>query len=946
MRIRTLHIDGFGCIRDREIEFDPVRTSLLIAQNEQGKSTLALSILALLYGLPEEGEGDGVPSLRAFSPWGGGAYRARLTIECRRGVLTIERDFTEGTVKVTDDQGRDITQEFETRVGLRVGESLLGLSRQGFAKTAFVRQNEILAMKGGPEITRKLKATADSETGYVTVEEASEVLSRFLASEGEGLDREVASRQDLVVSLKKRHDALVLLRMQADELGFGIDRNFHRERELVAAIRRAEYLAALAAETVVTARIEAEERRRAEVGSLEEEAKALAAFHEFPAEAWDELQRLAGQLETIDREIAALQAEFEGNISGPKRDLEKRRAPYLGMSGMSPGEADQLADAIAKLKAAGEAFLEKKGQFAAEEDRLAKENVSVGKFDELTGRFGKLTQDDGAFLVAFPNRWKQNKGSHEDKKGDRDARVEAVKGIEEVRTKRRGRLLAAAIVAPIVLFVIAAILHGTKPLLWGLVGAGVIAAGGLGAATSRCRAFRRVEQDQAEGDAKRLTEEIANVEGVLKAMESRLRDLSQKSAIPKLEQMVQLYVYWRQLEGKTANARAIRAERQERERAFEVAQTAALVFFQRAKRQVSPVTVDACEKLITDLRESFKLTEELVRLSTQEADLLSRRGGRAQARREAQAKARHMLRSGGVEEEDLAKGLVRFRESRERHFRRRDLVEKQIPAARAPLSADSDLGGWKGRQRDLKGRLAEMRAAAGTLGALRVENDEDAYLEEFRAGNEELTRVRTERLDLLRKTGELLAEYRREAPSVSRSLAEESRGLTRARMLRRSIHVAVDALKEISKEIYMTWAGELNRRSSQVLTKLTPDYDGVRFRDDLTFSIFRKDLARDLTQSEVDALLSTGAKDQVYLAVRLALADYFSTKGEPIPVILDDPFATADDQRFSRAMEYLTGDVAGGHQVILLTCHEHRHRWWLEETHAPKTRHLRVIPFP
>ncbi len=946
MRIRRLHIDGFGCIREREIDFDPARASLLIAQNEQGKSTLALSILALLYGLPEEGEGDGVPALRAFSPWGGGAFRASLTIECRRGILTIERDFLAGTVKVTDGDGRDITGEFETRVGLRVGETLLGLSRQGFAKTAFVRQNEILAMKGGPEITRKLKATADSETGYVTVEEASEVLARFLASEGEGLDREVASRQDLVASLKKRHDALLELRLRADESGFAIDHNFHRERELVAAIRRAEYLAALAAETVVTARIEAEERRRADVAGLEEEARVLAPFHEFPAEAWDELQRLAGQLETIDREIGALQAEFEANISGPKRELEKRRAPYLGMGGMVPGDADKLADAIAQLKAAAEALLEKKGQLAAEEDRLAKENVSLGKYDELTGRFGKLTQDDGAFLVSFPNRWKQNKASHAEKTEDRDGRTSAALAIDEARTKRRGKLLAATIVAPILLFVLAAILRGTKPLLWGLLGAGVVALGGLGAATSRCRAFRRVEQDQAEADVKRLGEEIANVEGVLKSMENRLRELSLKAGIQKLEQMVQLYVYWRQLDGKTANARAIRAERQERERAHEVAQTAALVFFQRAKRQASAVTVDACEKLLVDLRESFKLTEELVRLSTQEADLLSRRGGRAQARREAHAKARHLLRTGGVEEEDLAQGLVQFRESRERHFRRRDLVEKQIPAVRAPLSADSDLGSWKGRQRDLRGRLAEMRATDGALVGLCVEHDEESCLEEFRAGNEELTRVRTARLDLLRRTGELQAEYRREAPAVSRGLAEETRGLARARMLRRSIHVAVDALKEISKEIYMTWAGELNRRSTQVLTRLTPDYDGVRFRDDLTFSIVRKDLGRDLTQSEVDALLSTGAKDQVYLAVRLALADYFSTKGEPIPVILDDPFATADDQRFSRAMEYLTGDVAGGHQVILLTCHERRHRWWLEETHAPKTRHLRVIPFP
>ncbi len=946
MRIRRLHIDGFGCIRDREIEFDPEHASLLIAQNEQGKSTIALSILALLYGLPEEGEGDGAPALRSFQPWGGGPYRARITLECRRGLLTIERDFAHGKVKVTDAEGHDITSQFETRVGLRVGEAILGLSRQGFSKTAFVRQNEILAMKGGPEITRKLKATADSETGFVTVEEAIEVLDKFLAREGEGIDREIGERQDAVLALQKRNDELASLRRMADDLGFEVDRNFQLERELLARIRRAEYLASLAAETVVTARIDTEERRRAEVASLETEAASLKAFHDFPAGAWDDLQRLSGQLETIDREIAALQAEFEANLAGPKHELERKRAPYLGMNGMTPGNADELAAAIMRLKAAAAALLEKKGQLAAEEERIGREGAPLLKYDELAARFSKLTVDDGAFLLAFPIRWKENKASHEQKKAERDKQAAEARAIEEARGKRKRTLAMVAGVAPVVLCAIAFVLHSRPAAFYGLLGAAAVALAGVGVPLAKVGSWFRDEQDQAEGEVKRLNGEIQNVEGVLKAMEARLREVSQKAGIAKLEQAVQLFAYWKQLEGKTANARALRAERQERERALEVAQTAALVYFQRAKRQAPQVTVDACEKLLVDLRESFVLTTEMVRLSTMEAEVLSRRGGRAQARREAHANARHLLRSGGVVEEDLAVGLERFRERREKHFRRRDLVEKEIPSARSPISPDGELAGWKARQAEARSTLAAMRRDDGALAKLVVERDEASCLADYRAGTEELSRVRTERLDMLRKVGELQTEHRREAPGVRRELAEAGRALARARMLRRSAHVAVDTLREISKGIYMTWAGELNRRSTKVLGKLTPDYEGMRFRDDLTFSIFRKDLARELAQSEVDALLSTGAKDQVYLAIRLALADYFSTKGERIPLILDDPFATADDQRFLRAMEYLTGEVAGEHQVMILTCHERRHRWWLEETHAASTRHLRVIPFP
>ena len=68
-------------------------------------------------------------------------------------------------------------------------------------------------------------------------------------------------------------------------------------------------------------------------------------------------------------------------------------------------------------------------------------------------------------------------------------------------------------------------------------------------------------------------------------------------------------------------------------------------------------------------------------------------------------------------------------------------------------------------------------------------------------------------------------------------------------------------------------------------------------------------------------VLSRGTRDQLYLCLRLALADEITQKGEPIPLILDDPLVNFDDARLASSLE-LFGELAQKRQIIFLTCHE------------------------
>jgi len=68
------------------------------------------------------------------------------------------------------------------------------------------------------------------------------------------------------------------------------------------------------------------------------------------------------------------------------------------------------------------------------------------------------------------------------------------------------------------------------------------------------------------------------------------------------------------------------------------------------------------------------------------------------------------------------------------------------------------------------------------------------------------------------------------------------------------------------------------------------------------------------------ASLSTGAAQQVYLCLRLGLAEEEASKRTSLPLIMDEVLVNFDDERVRGVAEAIA-DVAQRHQVIMFTCH-------------------------
>lgn len=66
--------------------------------------------------------------------------------------------------------------------------------------------------------------------------------------------------------------------------------------------------------------------------------------------------------------------------------------------------------------------------------------------------------------------------------------------------------------------------------------------------------------------------------------------------------------------------------------------------------------------------------------------------------------------------------------------------------------------------------------------------------------------------------------------------------------------------------------------------------------------------------------LSTGTREQLYLAIRMAFITHYTEQHEPLPVLMDDCFVNFDDARTRLALQTLLG-WGDSVQTILLSCH-------------------------
>jgi len=128
-----------------------------------------------------------------------------------------------------------------------------------------------------------------------------------------------------------------------------------------------------------------------------------------------------------------------------------------------------------------------------------------------------------------------------------------------------------------------------------------------------------------------------------------------------------------------------------------------------------------------------------------------------------------------------------------------------------------------------------------------------------------------------------------------------------------ALTVAQETLAEARAELQRRFAPRITKRAQAMLSGMTGGrYHSVTMSDDfsLRVSAGEEETLRDAIWR------SDGTVDQLYLALRLAVAEELTPKA---PLILDDVLVRFDDKRMAAAVELLK-DMAQDRQIILFSC--------------------------
>jgi uncharacterized protein YhaN len=142
-----------------------------------------------------------------------------------------------------------------------------------------------------------------------------------------------------------------------------------------------------------------------------------------------------------------------------------------------------------------------------------------------------------------------------------------------------------------------------------------------------------------------------------------------------------------------------------------------------------------------------------------------------------------------------------------------------------------------------------------------------------------------------------------------------------------ALELAMETMASADTELQQRFSPRLAKEAAALFAKLTEGrYDEITLARDLTA---KTRLTGDAVGWETD-YLSAGARDQLYLSLRLAVCALALPAEDPCPLVLDDAFVSFDRQRMEKALD-LCKELGQTRQILLFTCHEREYNYFRDD---------------
>lgn len=173
---------AFGRLRNETLQFQD-GLNIIEAPNETGKSTWCAFLTAMLYGINsrERDKAGFIADKNRYAPWDGSSMSGRLECHADGADITLTRTTRRQAAPMADFQAvyTGTASSVEGLTGANCGETLLGVSREVFERSAFIRQSG-LAITQDAGLERRVASLISSGEEDTSYTEAYDALKKQL----------------------------------------------------------------------------------------------------------------------------------------------------------------------------------------------------------------------------------------------------------------------------------------------------------------------------------------------------------------------------------------------------------------------------------------------------------------------------------------------------------------------------------------------------------------------------------------------------------------------------------------------------------------------------------------------------------------------------------------------------------------------------------------------
>ncbi|MBR3895360.1 MAG: AAA family ATPase [Clostridia bacterium] len=863
MRLLRLHVDNFGTLCNFDLSFE-TGMNVLYQKNGWGKSTLAVFIKAMLYGLPATSKRSLDENERKkYTPWQGGSYGGTLEIETSKGRFRIERSF--GAKESGDSFALfDLSTNLpSTQYSTALGEELFGIDADGFERSTYLSQRMLTGGKDNNSISAKLGNLLDDVGDIGNYDVAVEALDRrrryYVMTGNRGaiaeMEQEIYERQAELERCLRVEEALRAQEVQLADFD-----------DQLAALHRASE----------------ENRERMKRAGLARERAALV----------ERRQQMTAELTALRERLSRLRLYFDGEP--PAQESLETQKQLWGQINAARARMDMIAaDPDAALLRLRERF----SMGVPKEEELARAERDQETLRDLRIRCEMLRSacDDRGQTKRF-SRGLPNQAAIERAFERLSVAERAQKESEALRLKEdRAQVsrLPAAVTLLMIGLLIAVLgflpaLHSVQiPFLIG--GAAIAAIGflmGIGVLRSR---------------AKRMHEKRALQTGLARLREQR------EQALREVRELLTAYSMPTDDPARALTELSLLAER-ERESQQQIRRLSGdLEALDRRRKQIGERLHAYLARFFAGLEQKADYTAELERLRRDSSALLQ---AEAVERRRASDRA-------------TAEGSLRELQLRLQPFLKKHDPEKRLRAGECLERVSEQTVEYHRLSREIARKEPELADFVREKGLDQPSDTEDVTAIDRLGVEERELQARISDLERRRATAKSSMERLQtdvdHIPEIEAHLAQMKLRLAEAKANAETIKTTASFLEEAKNALSTRYLGDMQTSFGRFLSDLI----GGEAPEAVMNASFEVGLRPDGGQTRSMESFSRGWRDAVELCVRLSLTDALYKDGEKPFLLLDDPLVNLDDDRLTAARGLLDR-LSERYQILYLVCHRDR----------------------